>query len=260
MLGIQINNLSIGYGSRLILKNISAHIPANKLIGVVGPNGCGKSTLMKTLSGQLGKQKNTIHIDNQDLQLLPIKDRAKRIAYLPQSPQAPEGLTVSELLEYGRHPHQTWFQQWSKKDTAFIEELIQELALTDIVDTPLNSLSGGQRQRAWLGMVLAQDTPYILLDEPTSALDIGHQMEVMECIKKIVAKGKTVIIVIHDLISAARYCDELIAMKQGKLIIQGDTNEIINPQLIQELYGAEVDIIYSPQDNSPVIVPRRRQA
>ncbi|MFC3034655.1 ABC transporter ATP-binding protein [Pseudoalteromonas fenneropenaei] len=256
---IACHNLSFHYQQHTLLHNIEFTANPQQLLGIVGPNGCGKSTLLKLLAGHLTPNTGSIATAQGCLQRLGRRQRAQQVAYLPQYPVAPRGLTVEQLLRFGRHPHQTWYQQWQRQDSQILDDVISLLHLEPLLAKDVALLSGGQRQKAWLGMTLAQDTPVILLDEPTSALDIGHQVEVMESIAHISNMGKTVILVIHDLAMAARYCDQILAINGGKVAAFGDAKQVINGALVQELYGAKVDILAAPEDHSPVIVPRRKR-
>ncbi|CCQ11006.1 Ferrichrome transport ATP-binding protein FhuC (TC 3.A.1.14.3) [Pseudoalteromonas luteoviolacea B = ATCC 29581] len=255
---ISCKELSFHYQQQHVLNNIEFTANANQLLGIVGPNGCGKSTLLKLMAGHLSPHSGHIETEQGDLSTCHRREKAKQVAYLPQYPLAPKGLTVEQLLRFGRHPHQTWFQQWQKQDSQILEDIIERLHLSPLLKKDIALLSGGQRQKAWLGMTLAQDTPVILLDEPTSALDIGHQVDVMESISHISRLGKTVVLVIHDLAMAARYCDRILAIHSGSIKACGEARTVISAQLVHDLYGTHVDILAAPQDQSPVIVPRRK--
>lgn len=252
-------NLSFSYHKKHILENLSLTLPAGKLIGIVGPNGCGKSTLLKLLAKQLEPTQGEVLFKGKPLADYAARELAKQVAFLSQQPVTPAGITVEQLVQYGRHPHQSWFNQWNQDDASQVSSAIELMQLHDILQQPIASLSGGQRQRAWLAMIVAQNTDLILLDEPTSALDIGHQTEVLECISQMTAAGKTVVIVIHDLAAAARYCDEIIAISDKQIIAMGSAKEVITKPVIDTLYNTDVDIIQAPFDQAPVIVPRRHQ-
>ncbi|MCE2597011.1 ABC transporter ATP-binding protein [Motilimonas cestriensis] len=257
---LSVNGINFCYESKAVIKDVSITLSAGSLVGIVGPNGGGKSTLIKLLAKQMMPTAGEIVLKQQPLSNYTMKQLAKHIAYLPQHPTIPAGITVEQLVQYGRHPHQSWFRQWSEQDAEQVAKAIQLMNLESILDQSVASLSGGQRQRAWLAMILAQDTDIILLDEPTSALDIGHQIEVLESISEMVSAGKTVVLVIHDLAAAARYCDELIAIGEGKVIASGPVNDVITKSLIDSLYKTDVDIMQAPFDHAPVIVPRRKKS
>jgi len=255
---LTVNRLHFGYQHKAIFEEISLSIPQGKLVGIVGPNGGGKSTLLKLLAGQEQPQSGEILLKGRPLGSYGMKALARELAYLPQRPLVPPGIRVEQLVQYGRHPHQGWFTQWSEEDARMVDWARERMQLDAIWQQSANSLSGGQAQRVWLAMVLAQDADLILLDEPTSALDIGHQTEVMEAIHRVAAEGKTVLIVIHDLATAARYCDELIALGDGGIQAMGPAREVVTKSLIDRLYQTDVDILHAPGDGAPVIVPRRR--
>jgi len=256
---LRVHNLSFAYPGKSVLQDISFELPKGKLIGIVGPNGSGKSTLLKLLARQLPLQGGEVELNGTPLQRYGMKALARELAFLPQRPVMAEGIRVEQLVQYGRHPHQGWFNQWSDEDALQVSRARDAMQLQDIWQQVASSLSGGQAQRAWLGMILAQNTDLVLLDEPTSALDIGHQAEVMEAVLNIVAEGRTVLIVIHDLGVAARYCDEIIALDNGRIAAMGPAREVINKALVDQLYDTDVDILAAPDDGAPVVVPRRRK-
>ena len=256
---LRAHNLSFAYQAKRVLQGISFELPKGKLIGIVGPNGSGKSTLLKLLARQLPLQDGQVELNGTPLQRYGMKALARELAFLPQRPVMAEGIRVEQLVQYGRHPHQGWFNQWSAEDARQVARARDAMQLQNIWQQVASSLSGGQAQRAWLGMILAQNTDLVLLDEPTSALDIGHQAEVMEAVLNIVGEGRTVLIVIHDLGVAARYCDEIIALDNGRIAAMGPAREVINKALIDQLYDTDVDILAAPDDGAPVVVPRRRK-
>jgi len=258
MTALHARNLHFAYQDKVILRDISFSLPKGRLIGIVGPNGSGKSTLLKLLARQLPLQGGEVDIQGQSLSSYSMKSLARQLAFLPQRPVMVEGIRVEQLVQYGRHPHQGWFNQWSDEDARQVARAREAMQLDAIWLRQASSLSGGQAQRAWLGMILAQNTDLILLDEPTSALDIGHQAEVMEAVHRITQEGRTVLIVIHDLGIAARYCDELIALADGQIQAIGPARQVMTKQLVDRLYDTDVDILPAPGDGAPVIVPRRR--
>ena len=255
---LSVEHLHFAYQDKVVLDDLTFSLPKGRLIGIVGPNGSGKSTLLKLLARQLPLQRGEIHIHGQSLSRYSMKSLARQLAFLPQRPVMAEGIRVEQLVQYGRHPHQGWFNQWSDEDARQVSRARAAMQLDAIWHRQASSLSGGQAQRAWLAMILAQNTDLILLDEPTSALDIGHQAEVMEAVHRIAAEGRTVLIVIHDLGIAARYCDELIALADGQIQAMGRARDVMTKALVDRLYQTEVDILPAPGDGAPVIVPRRR--
>lgn len=259
MTALRAENLHFAYQDKVVLDDLSFSLPRGKLIGIVGPNGSGKSTLLKLLARQLPLQRGTVEVHGKPLGHYSLKALARELAFLPQRPVLAEGIRVEQLVQYGRHPHQGWFNQWSAEDARQVARAREAMQLDAIWQRNAASLSGGQAQRVWLGMILAQDTDLILLDEPTSALDIGHQAEVMEAVHSIAAAGRTVLIVIHDLGIAARYCDELIALADGRIQAMGPAREVMTKALVDRLYDTDVDILHARRWR-PVIVPRRRRA
>jgi iron complex transport system ATP-binding protein len=226
------------------------------LTGIIGPNGCGKSTLLKSLIGLLKPLSGDVLIDGKSIFETKQALLAKKIAYLPQNPDVPAGMKVSQILEFGRHPHRGLFSSLSKDDKKVIADVCEEFSLGDLLSVDLSSLSGGQRQRVWLAMTLVQDTSAILLDEPTSALDVGHQIDVLESVKSVVQnKGKTVGLVIHDLNMASKYCDHIIALNRGVVVTSGNTKDVLNEELIQSLYEANMLGMKHPKDGTRFYVP-----
>ncbi|UJJ32209.1 ABC transporter ATP-binding protein [Halopseudomonas maritima] len=258
---LQVQDLTFSYRPKAqhapTVQDVSFALQPGSLVGVVGPNGCGKSTLLKLLAGQHTAASGEIVLAGQPLASFSTRELARQLAYLPQRPLVPAGISVEQLVQYGRHPHQGWLRQWSIEDRRLVEEAIATLQLQELRQRSVSDLSGGQVQRVWLAMIMAQNTGMVLLDEPTSALDIGHQTEVMEAIHAMSANGRTVLIVMHDLACAARYCDQLIAMAEGRVQAFGEAREVISKELIERLYNTPVDILAAPGDGAPVIVPRR---
>jgi iron complex transport system ATP-binding protein len=258
--GIEIRALHAGYPGRPVIEDVELTIPAGRVAAIVGPNGCGKSTLLRTIARLHRPDSGTIRVGGDDIWSIGRKQAAHRVALLPQSPRAPEAVTVAGLVRYGRHPHQGLLRQWSREDEQAVREALEATGTADLAGERLDRLSGGQRQRCWLAMVLAQHTPVVLLDEPTSALDLGHAVEVLELVREVAAAGRTIVMVQHDLAAAARYADTLIAMKDGRLVAHGEPREIVDEALVKELYALDTDILLAPGDASPVVVPRARPA
>lgn len=250
--------LDVYRGKQLIIENLSFNLPEHQVTAIVGPNGCGKSTLLNTLGRVLTPKGGHVLLNGADIHQLPSKQVAQKLALLPQETTAPEGMTVLDLVRFGRQPHQQWFSQWSPEDQRIVKEALAAADLLDLQHRDLDQLSGGQRQRAWIAMTLAQDTPLVLLDEPTSALDLGHQIEVFELIRSLAHQGKTVAMVVHDLMSAARYATHLIAMRAGQIIAQGSPKDILSAELVYELYHVHCDVIHDPINGSPLLVNLRR--
>ncbi|QHU98679.1 ABC transporter ATP-binding protein [Synechocystis sp. CACIAM 05] len=251
--------LSLAYDSHLIIQGLDLAIGQGEITTLVGPNGCGKSTLLRGMARLLKPQGGTVYLEGEAIAHLPTKELAKRLGILPQSPPAPEGLTVRELVAQGRYPHQNWLQQWSKQDELKVEEAIATTDLHQFANRPLDSLSGGQRQRAWIAMALAQDTEILLLDEPTTYLDLAHQIEVLDLLHWLNRKaGRTIVMVLHDLNLACRYSHRLIALRDGKLLAQGRPQAIVNEELVRQVFGLESRIIPDPVTGTPLCVPVSR--
>lgn len=245
--------LRMGYGQRLIIESLDLMIPTGRVTAIVGPNGCGKSTLLAGLARLKKSQGGSVLLNGKAINTMPSREVARLLALLPQDASAPDGLTVAELIRFGRQPHQGLLRQWSDRDQAVIQAALDVADLNSLADRPLESMSGGQRQRAWIAMAIAQDTPLLLLDEPTSALDLGHQIEVFELIRQLARVGKTVVMVVHDLSSACRYADHLVAMKHGKIVEQGSPAQIVTPELVATLYGVRCTLMQDPHTGTPVI-------
>ncbi|UPR53138.1 ABC transporter ATP-binding protein [Vibrio cyclitrophicus] len=249
--------LSVGYGDQVIVKNVDLIVEPNTITSLVGPNGCGKSTLLKAFARILPPQSGTVLINNKPIHSLPTRQVAQKIALLPQGPIAPEGLTVKELVAQGRFPHQSLFRQWSKQDTKAVERAIELTDLTQFIDRPVHSLSGGQRQRCWLAMVLAQDTPILLLDEPTTFLDLKVQVDLMDLLARIVKEEqRTILMVLHELNLAAAFTDRIIMMNNGEIVSQGSAQQVMRPEALKSVFGLHSEIISDPLTGRPVCLPR----
>lgn len=251
-------SITLKHDDHVIIDGLDVTFPAGKVTAIVGPNGCGKSTLLNGLSRVHLPSSGHILLNGKDIHSMPAKQVAKKLALLPQETSAPDGITVRELIRFGRHPHQSLFKQWGMDDRTAIEFALQAANLESLGDRLLDTLSGGQRQRAWIAMSIAQETPLLLLDEPTSALDLGHQIEVFDLIRELVAAGKTIIMVVHDLAMAARYADHLIAMKGGEIVAQGSPKQVITPEILESLYGVHCDLLADPHTGAPILVNVRR--
>ncbi|MFJ2093983.1 ABC transporter ATP-binding protein [Streptomyces sp. NPDC087901] len=256
--GLEVRGLHAGYPGRPVVEDVGLTVPAGQVVAIVGPNGCGKSTLLRTVARLHRPESGTVLIDGTDIWQTGRRRAAHHVALLPQSPRAPEAVTVAGLVRYGRSPHQGLLRQWSREDEQAVRDALDATGTTALAGERIDRLSGGQRQRCWLAMVLAQQTPVVLLDEPTSALDLGHAVEVLELVREVAATGRTVVMVQHDLAAAARYADLLVAMKGGRVIAQGAPRETVDEALVKELYALDADILRAPGDGSPVVVARSR--
>ncbi|WP_017221519.1 Fe(3+) dicitrate ABC transporter ATP-binding protein FecE [Moritella dasanensis] len=252
---LTIENLTIGYAGVVILDGLNITIPQGKITALIGPNGCGKSTLLKTISGSLKPTKGKVSLAGQDLSKLSHKTKAQLLSILPQSPITPEGISVRQLVSCGRNPYLSHWGGLSQQDRDEVQAALIETGLCDLADRAVDSLSGGQRQRVWIAMVLAQDTDYILLDEPTTYLDLTYQVELMEMMQKMNRRGKTLVVVLHDLNQACRYCDHLIVMKKGAIIAQDEPHKVFNSQLLKEVFSLNATIMMDPIANKPMCIP-----
>ena len=252
---IRVENLTVGYTKKAILENLNITIPKGKITALIGPNGCGKSTLLKSISGSLKPSIGKVSLVDQDLSCLNHKMRAQRLSILAQSPITPEGITVKQLVNFGRNPYLSHWGRLTNEDHKKVHIAMQETELQRFANTAISSLSGGQRQRAWIAMILAQDTEYVLLDEPTTYLDLTHQVELMEMMRTMNKQGKTIVVVLHDLNQASRYCDHLVVMKKGKIIAQDSPDKIFNNALLKKVFNLNALIINDPVANKPMCIP-----
>ncbi|MCM5704507.1 ABC transporter ATP-binding protein [Larsenimonas salina] len=256
MATVAAHNVSVGYQKQRILDQLSVDLPEGQISVLVGSNGCGKSTLLKTLARLMSPWSGQVLLDGTAIHELPTQTVARRLALLPQHPVAPEGITVRQLVSLGRHPHQSWFEQWREEDERCVEEALAHTGLSELSERGVDTLSGGQRQRAWIALTVAQNTPLLLLDEPTSFLDLTHQMEVLELLQTLNRdQGKTVVMVLHDLNLAARYADHIVAIKEGRVHAQGTPAEIFTAERIHEVFGLSCRIITDPYFNTPLCIP-----
>ncbi len=263
---IEIENFSLTYdGKTIIVHDLNLSIERGAITALVGPNGCGKSTLLRGLSRLLKPSQGSAYLNGQDIHRMKAKDLARQLGILPQSPVAPEGLTVHELVAQGRYPHQSWLQQWSSEDERITQEALTITNLTMFADRPVDTLSGGQRQRAWIAMALAQQTDILLLDEPTTYLDMAYQMDVLDLLDDLNAQGRTIIMVLHDLNQAARYADTIVALRGGQIVVHGIPEQVMTSINIRQVFGLEAQVVTDPVTGTPMCVPigrrgRKRQA
>lgn len=247
--------VTVGYGDRTVIDALDVTIPSGVVTTIIGPNGCGKSTLLRTLSRLLKPTSGSVVLDGEDIVRLKTRDVAKKLGLLPQAPVAPEGLTVSDLVARGRHPHQSWLRQWSSDDASVVERALAMTGVSDLADRPVDALSGGQRQRVWISMTLAQGTDLLLLDEPTTYLDLAHAIDVLDLVDDLHESGCTVVMVLHDLNLAARYSDNLIVMKAGSVLAQGHPRDVLTAELLHEAFGLRAMVIDDPVGDRPLVVP-----
>ncbi|MFD4632658.1 ABC transporter ATP-binding protein [Streptomyces sp. NPDC058284] len=248
--------LTLAYDDRTVVDGLDLALPDGKVTVIVGPNACGKSTTLRALGRLLKPRGGAVLLDGASLAALPTKKIAQQIGLLPQTPVAPEAITVADLVARGRQPHQHWWQQWSDADEKAVTEAMERTDVTALAERPVDALSGGQRQRVWIAMALAQDTGLLLLDEPTTYLDIAHQVEVLDLIRQLNHdRGRTVAVVLHDLNQAARYADHLVAMKDGAVVAEGAPARIVTESLVREVFGLECVVVPDPVTGSPLVVP-----
>ncbi|MEI3611509.1 ABC transporter ATP-binding protein [Pseudogracilibacillus sp. SO30301A] len=249
-------NITIKYGNnRVISQNLSVKIPNKSFTVIVGPNACGKSTLLRALSKLITPSAGHVLLDGKDIMKYKSKEVARKLGFLPQSSTAPNGITVANLIAHGRYPYQTLVSQWTSEDEAAVLSAMEVTNTSELSDRFVDELSGGQRQRVWIAMVLAQQTPILLLDEPTTYLDIAHQIELLELFKNLNAQGNTMVAVLHDLNHAARYANHMIAMKEGQIVAQGNPSDIVTEQLVEKVFGMKCTIIDDPISHTPLVVP-----
>jgi iron-siderophore transport system ATP-binding protein len=256
---LQARGLRLGYGEAIVVDGLDLDIPHGVVTAVVGPNGCGKSTLLRALGRLLKPRDGEVLLDGRRIDRMPTREVARIIGMLPQSPVAPAGLTVADLVMRGRHPHQTWFRQWSPADQEIVGEALDWTDLRDLADRAVEHLSGGQRQRAWISMALAQGTEVLLLDEPTTYLDLAHQIDVLELIRRLHReRNRTIVMVLHDLNLAARYADHVVAMRDGKIVAQGRPAEVFTVELLADVFGLSALVVPDPATGTPLVVPLPR--
>ncbi|MFF9344943.1 MULTISPECIES: ABC transporter ATP-binding protein [unclassified Streptomyces] len=248
--------LTLAYENRVVVEDLDLAVPDGKVTVIVGPNACGKSTTLRALGRLLKPVGGAVLLDGEELAKLPTKRIARSIGLLPQTPVAPEAITVADLVARGRQPHQAWWKQWSEEDERAVTEAMARTDVASLADRSVDELSGGQRQRVWIAMALAQETDLLLLDEPTTYLDIAHQVEVLDLVRRLNrSRGRTVVLVLHDLNQAARYADHLIAMKAGRVVTQGPPSEVVTDAMVREVFGLPAVVVPDPVTGSPLVVP-----
>lgn len=256
MIRLTTSGLDIAYDDRLIVQDLNIAIPQGKITALVGANGSGKSTILKTMARIMNPSKGSVLLDGRSIHKQSTKEVAKQLAILPQNPTAPDGLTVAELVSYGRFPYQKGFGSLTKEDRSIIQWAIEATGMNDFADRPVDHLSGGQRQRAWIAMALAQETDILFLDEPTTFLDMAHQLEVLHLLQKLnAANNRTVVMVVHDLNHATRYAHHMIAIKSGTVAGEGAPSEVMTPAIMREVFNIEADIVPDPRTGVPLCLP-----
>lgn len=290
----RLRGLSLGYGAEPVIRDLDLDIPQGRTTVLIGANGCGKSTILRALGRQLTPTSGTVEVAGRDLARIKAREHARSVAFLPQSPLVPEGLTVAELVERGRHPHRPWWGSGNDDDEAAVAEALALTDTTGFAHRRVDELSGGQRQRVWVALVLAQATPTLLLDEPCSFLDLAHQMDVLDLVRDLplprgflsdgtsgaengIGSGsgtgtgtgnsdggsgggrRTVVAVLHELTLAARVADHLVAVAEGGVVAAGPPDEVITPETLRHVFDLEADVIDDPKTGHPVVLPRGRR-
>lgn len=248
--------IQLGYGEKTVVEQLDLQLTPHAITSILGPNGCGKSTLLRALSRLIPPKSGAVFLDGRPLQKYPARKLARTLGLLPQSPIAPEGIVVADLVGRGRHPHQGMFGRWTAHDHAVVAEALAATGTTELAERHVDELSGGQRQRVWIAMALAQETEVLLLDEPTTYLDLAHQLEVLDLLTDLNRRrGTTIVMVLHDINLAARYSDQLVTMHQGRLHRQGPPAEVITPATMSEVFGVTARVHPDPVSGTPLVMP-----
>lgn len=256
---LAVEDATIGYDDRVVVHDLSLVVPPGKVTIVVGANACGKSTLLRAMARLLRTRSGRVLLDGVPITDVPSRQVATVLGLLPQTPVAPEGIAVADLVGRGRYPHQGWLKRWTAEDDAIVEEALRATDTLELADRPVDELSGGQRQRVWIAMALAQRTDVLLLDEPTTFLDVAHQVEVLDLLTDLNReRGTTVVMVLHDLNLAARYADHLVAVRAGRLYAQGDPSSVVTEQMVQDVFGMASRVVPDPVAGSPLVLPLGR--
>lgn len=253
---INVKNITLAYGKTTIIDALNVAIPKGKMTVLIGRNGCGKSTLLHAIARLLKPETGSVILDGQDILKMKSKEVAKKLAILPQSPIAPEGVTVEQLVKQGRYPYQGTFKQWTNEDESAVHHALTVTSMEELQDRYVHELSGGQRQRAWMALNLAQNTDTILLDEPTTYLDLTHQIEILDLLYDLNREeNRTIVMVLHDINLACRYADHLVAIKDQKVFIQGAPEDMITSENIERIYGLKCRIDIDRQFGTPICFP-----
>ncbi|EXG81664.1 ABC-type cobalamin/Fe3+-siderophore transport system, ATPase component [Cryptosporangium arvum DSM 44712] len=256
---LRADDLTLAYGRHVVVDRLTVEVPPGRITVIVGANACGKSTLLAALARLLAPKHGAVTLDGRSIHSQPTRQVARSIGLLPQSPVAPGGITVVDLVTRGRSPHQNWWRQWSEEDEQAVERALAATGMAEHRNRPVDELSGGQRQRAWIAMAIAQDTPLLLLDEPTTFLDLAHQIDVLDTVVDLNrTEGRTVVMVLHDLNQACRYADHLIAMRDGAIVREGPPGAVVDAELIRTVFAVECQVSADPVTGTPMIVPMGR--
>lgn len=257
MTRLLVDEATLGYQDRIICTEVSVQIPDGRFTVIVGPNACGKSTLLKSLTRLLHPTSGSVLLDGRSLHTMPTKQVARTVGLLPQGPVAPDGIRVIDLVQRGRYPHQSLFAPWSPEDELAVTDAMEATGVRHLSGRMVDELSGGQRQRVWMSVALAQQTPILLLDEPTTYLDLSHQLELLELCRTLnQTQGHTLVAVLHDLNQAARYADHIVAMNDGAVVATGTPSEVITETLLSEVFGLNARVMPDPESGTPLVIPR----
>lgn len=253
---LEVDGATVAYGDRVVLDDLDLAVPPGRISIIVGANACGKSTLLRAMARLIAPTSGSVLLDGAPITAMPTKKVATVLGLLPQTPIAPEGIVVADLVGRGRYPHQGLFSRWTAADDAAVAEALEATGSLDLAERPVDELSGGQRQRVWISMALAQQTDVLLLDEPTTFLDVSHQVDVLDLVTDLNrARGTTVVIVLHDLNLAARYADHLFAVKDGRVFASGSPREVVTPETVEAVFGMASRVIDDPVTGTPLVVP-----
>ncbi len=252
--------LQVSYGADPVVNGVDLALPAGEITAIIGPNGCGKSTLLRAFARLLAPLAGVVLLDGTDVHRRPAREFARELGLLPQGATCPDGLTVEDLVARGRYPHRGRWRPWSARDQQQVDAALEQTTMGDLRDQLVDELSGGQRQRAWIAMALAQDTPTMLLDEPTTYLDLAHQIEVLDLLVRLNReRGRTIVLVLHDLNEAARYSDRIIAMRDGRIAADGPPAEVLTAGTVERVFGLHCQILEDPETGAPLVVPSARR-
>ncbi|KGM49781.1 ABC transporter ATP-binding protein [Pseudooceanicola atlanticus] len=259
MTTITAETLNAGYGGRPILTDLDLTVPPGVVTAIVGANACGKSTLLRCLSRLLKPSSGQVVLEGRSIRDMPTRQLARVLGLLPQSPIAPDGITVADLVSHGRHPHQGMLSRWTQADDIAVAHALEATRTAELADRDVDELSGGQRQRVWIAMALAQETDILLLDEPTTFLDIAHQIEVLDLLVDLnCRRGTTIVMVLHDLNLAARYADHLVAMRQGQVHAAGSPERVLTEDMVEQVFGVPCRVMTDPTSGQPMMLPLGR--
>lgn len=253
---LSVEAVTLGYADRTVVDSFDLQVPPGRITCIVGANACGKSTLLRAMARLLRPRGGRVLLDGKDLHSMATKQVARTLGLLPQSPVAPEGIVVADLVARGRHPHQGMLARWTKEDDEAVAEALLMTGTAELADRSVDELSGGQRQRVWIAMSLAQQTDVLLLDEPTTFLDVSHQVDVLDLLTDLNRqRGTTIVMVLHDLNLAARYADHLIAVREGRLHAAGAPEEVLTSEVVRDVFGMDSQVVDDPVSGKPIVLP-----